>query len=487
EAGAGRPNPVDPSNPRSRRMASLPQAVQQKAAPQQGSPPAAAAADEGAMRLAELFLGLGDFESAEKVLRKEDRKRPGSAGLQLGWALYFQGKYPEALELADGQIRGSAYSHIGIHVETDSDGAGIRVLRLVEGAPAESAGVRAGDTITAADGEPMQGKNVPILVNKIKSGAVGVPIALTLARSGEKAPIELSVKRGVSYPNSAAGAFGLRSLVHRAMGKPGPAAEDARRLSELAPGWFLSHYTAGLSSLDGGSAEAAASAFEKAIAAAAVRTTNGVLPETFVIHARLALAGARARQGRMDEVEALCRALPEADLTERDVPLSKSRALFLAPMKPVREGLLAAASKSEREGKPAEALPALSRALPLAESPAEAKAIRGRIVKVSSGLRSLPEVPDKARRHGVRGELLVKEGKMADALPEFRLASREAPYIPLFHMNRALVCGEVGRYEEAIRSMEEYLALSPAAPNARQGKDAVIQWELKLEQQRKDA
>jgi len=465
------------ADPRSQRMAMIAEAAARQigAVPQDAS--AAPPPEEGAVRLASLFLDLRDFETAEKVLRIEERKRPGRAGLEMGWALYFQGKTSEALEFAEKELKRHASVRVGMHLEADPAGAGIRVASVGKNAPAEAAGILAGDVITAADGESMKGKHFSYLANKVRTGAPGTPVGLSLARAGVKGPLPKSVVRELVYAKEAAPGFAFRSLLHRAAGRTQEAARDAERAAELAPGTFWGLYAKGLEPLD-------AAALERAVAAAPAKGAGAAPPEPFVDHARLAQAGALARKGRLDDAEALLRSLPDADRTEKDVPLSRDRETLLETMRPVREVLLSAAANAEGAGKAAEALPALSRALPLAGSPAEAKAIRGRLVKAAASAGTLPEVPEGARRHGLRGQLLVKEGRLADALPEFRLASREAPYDPLFHMNRALLCGELGRYEEAIHAMETYLALSPAAPNARQGKDTVIQWELQLERQR---
>lgn len=60
---------------------------------------------------------------------------------------------------------------------------GARVVRINEGSPAEQAGIRVGDLVTAIDGEPVS--STESLVAQVRAGRVGEPIELTIVRDGE--------------------------------------------------------------------------------------------------------------------------------------------------------------------------------------------------------------------------------------------------------------------------------------------------------------
>ena len=76
--------------------------------------------------------------------------------------------------------------------------AGLEVVQLLEGSPAEAAGVRAGDIIVSLDGRPIGG--VGDLQRSLVGALVGRPVEITLERDGRLAelvltPAELRVER----------------------------------------------------------------------------------------------------------------------------------------------------------------------------------------------------------------------------------------------------------------------------------------------------
>ncbi|WP_461571900.1 hypothetical protein [Sulfuricaulis sp.] len=61
----------------------------------------------------------------------------------------------------------------------------------------------------------------------------------------------------------------------------------------------------------------------------------------------------------------------------------------------------------------------------------------------------------------------------------------EKPIQPgqLVTLNAALVLGQMGDYECAIREMKRYFVLVPVAPNARAALQRVYEWEHKADEQ----
>lgn len=83
------------------------------------------------------------------------------------------------------------YVGIGIYMTTDKDG-NVVVLAPIKGSPAESAGIKEGDIITAVNDENALGVSSDEISNKIK-GEAGTEVKLTLLR--DNAYVDVTVKR----------------------------------------------------------------------------------------------------------------------------------------------------------------------------------------------------------------------------------------------------------------------------------------------------
>lgn len=89
------------------------------------------------------------------------------------------------------------------------------------------------------------------------------------------------------------------------------------------------------------------------------------------------------------------------------------------------------------------------------------------------------ELPEAARRFKVQAEDAVREKKFDDAADLYKQALNIAPLWSAGHFNRALVLGETGNYEPAVREMKRYLLLVPNASNVRAAQDKIYIWERK--------
>lgn len=83
----------------------------------------------------------------------------------------------------------------GIGAEIGKDGEYITIIAPLDGSPAESAGLRAGDFILEVDGQDMIGVSVNEAVSKIR-GEAGSQVILTLARDGIDELFDLTITRG---------------------------------------------------------------------------------------------------------------------------------------------------------------------------------------------------------------------------------------------------------------------------------------------------
>jgi carboxyl-terminal processing protease len=91
-------------------------------------------------------------------------------------------------EDASGEFEG-----IGATIRINADNQ-LEIVRPFAGQPADKAGVKAGDLVTAVDGESIAGFSVYEAVGVIR-GPAGTTVKLTIVRAGEVQPLEISVTR----------------------------------------------------------------------------------------------------------------------------------------------------------------------------------------------------------------------------------------------------------------------------------------------------
>src|SRR6185369_12476843 len=105
---------------------------------------------------------------------------------------------PEAFQSMRDQTRGE-YGGLGIEV-TSEDGV-VKVISPMDGSPAFTAGIKAGDYITAVNGESVLGLSVNEAVKQMR-GKPGEAVTLTIARE-KSDPFDVKVVREVIKPKSA--------------------------------------------------------------------------------------------------------------------------------------------------------------------------------------------------------------------------------------------------------------------------------------------
>ncbi len=105
---------------------------------------------------------------------------------------------PENFDDMRDQTRGE-YGGLGIEITTE-DGV-VKVITPMDGTPAVRAGIKAGDYITAVNGESILGLSIHEAVKQMR-GPPGEPITLTIAREKSE-PMDIEVVREVIKPESA--------------------------------------------------------------------------------------------------------------------------------------------------------------------------------------------------------------------------------------------------------------------------------------------
>jgi carboxyl-terminal processing protease len=82
----------------------------------------------------------------------------------------------------------------GLGIEVTMEEGYIKVVSPMDGTPADKAGIKTGDFITAVDGEAVQGLTLDEAVDKMR-GPVGSEIVLSVVREGVKDPFDVSIIR----------------------------------------------------------------------------------------------------------------------------------------------------------------------------------------------------------------------------------------------------------------------------------------------------
>ncbi len=85
-------------------------------------------------------------------------------------------------------------SYTGVGLELQADASRVGVVTPIEGAPAERAGILAGDAILTIDGAPVDRSNVSKAILRMR-GPAGSHVLLTVAREGHPEPLVFDVLR----------------------------------------------------------------------------------------------------------------------------------------------------------------------------------------------------------------------------------------------------------------------------------------------------
>lgn len=142
--------------------------------------------------------------------------------------------------------------------------------------------------------------------------------------------------------------------------------------------------------------------------------------------------------------------------------------------------LMANGGEHATAGNAVKALDAYGQASNSAMTPEQRLDAEEAMVQLFKTLTVKPAVPEVAWKFKVQAEGAVQEKKFKDAAELYWKAVNAAPWWPEGHFNRALVLGETGDYNEAMREMKFYLQLVPDAQNARTAQDKIYEWEGKL-------
>jgi carboxyl-terminal processing protease len=151
-------------------------------------------------KMLELFGDVLDTVERQYVTEVDDKKLIEAAIDGMLTSLDPHSGYlnPESFDDMRDQTRGE-YGGLGIEV-TSEDGV-VKVISPMDGTPAFKAGVKAGDFITAVNGESVLGLSVNDAVKQMR-GKAGEAVTLTIARE-KTDPFDVKLVREVIKPKSA--------------------------------------------------------------------------------------------------------------------------------------------------------------------------------------------------------------------------------------------------------------------------------------------
>lgn len=101
--------------------------------------------------------------------------------------------YPES-EIEDYRMKHVSTEYGGVGASSFMRGDTVMVYDVIEGLPAQQAGLRAGDIILAVNGRELKGLT-PAEVDELMKGQSGTNVRLRVGRYGENSPLEMNLKR----------------------------------------------------------------------------------------------------------------------------------------------------------------------------------------------------------------------------------------------------------------------------------------------------
>src|SRR5665213_728261 len=152
---------------------------------------AAAQADRGL----ELFREAFQRVHADYVRQVSDSELLNAAINGMVTSLDPHSSYMDPREMADMEIQTSGRFG-GVGLEVAPENGLVKVVTAMDDTPASHAGIKAGDFISAIDGQSLQGVSLNDAVERMR-GPEKSKVTLTILRSGEKQPLQVTMSRAV--------------------------------------------------------------------------------------------------------------------------------------------------------------------------------------------------------------------------------------------------------------------------------------------------
>lgn len=406
------------------------------------------------------FVKKGNYDESLQVLNN-GIKQGVDLKPELALIYCLMGRYDDSIATATEMIeRETIQGGLGIGIRIIDNS--LVVQEVDKNSPAFKAGIRPGNRIVEIDGDEIDGWSVDKVAQKLQ-GAQGTQVVLSVR--GKDTDTKIAVTREKIINKEAAESLSTRSYAYRQKGSLALAAHDAKAAMDADPSLDNARMALGATYLDQGQYDEALQLLSK--------VKDAPL-------ARLLEATTYVKQGKTKESVAIYLSIPEEELAPENVPLMKDRMALLQSYKPIVKAHRDKAKTFAAKNMHKETLSELSEALKMADD-SDAQVIQEEMLNLVKQYPLLGELPEEARKHALRAEVLVNEGNFSQAIKEFKKAIRIAPYAAKLYYNCAIVCAEVKNYPEAVRHMNTYLKVAADAPDARDAKDKIITWEFMME------
>lgn len=335
--------------------------------------------------------------------------------------------------------------------------------------------LKVGDKIIKINGESTKASDLNKICQSLQE-AKESQAALTIERKGLDKALERKfsikkeeIKKVELVNNNVVGPIAKRSLIYALKGEIEKANKDAQMAYSLGPNNGLAKSAISFSYIVSSPALSKGGQLEEA-----VKILSTMKDSSFD---RLLEALAYAKMGDLKKSVEIYTSIPEEYLLAKDVFRQHFKNTVLKSLGPYVESKKEKVNALEAKGQYREAIKEYADLLKMADKNGE-KEIRNRIVVLLKNNPYLKELPEEARKHALRAEVMTKKGKFDEAAKEYRQAIRVAPFFPVLYKAISLNYAELKDYQKAIDNMNAYLELFPDAADVRAAKDEIYKWEF---------
>lgn len=411
------------------------------------------------LKIVDIYMERGNYEEAIKTLKTLPSSEAVSERLVASYLS--TGQFNDAIKELTSLIDKLTIIGTGATITIVDEFPVVTVLQ--ESSPAQRARIQIGDKIIEIDGKSTKGWDLNKVINSIR-GPEGTQVTLTIERKGVSKPFEKTLTREKIFDIRASSHFGLRSLVYFIKEQDEEALRDAQMAYNLNPQDPFARRAMAFADVKQGKYPEALAIlgeakgdFDKLIAS--------------IVYAKM------ADPQRSAEVYATISRdfLTSKDAFRKYFVTSAHKAL--APYIEEKERL---AASYESEGKFKDALEVYADLIKIVDD-GKFKEILGKVANILKKDPSLAELPEEARKHTIRAEVMAKEGRLEEAGKEYKEAIEIAPFAPQLYKALASNYATLKEYQKAIDALQIYLELYPDAPDAREAKDEIYRWETLME------